>query len=159
MVPGRGTQESKTNDVTGCIKRSQVGICIEFGRPGTGSSFKDISLMTSKLKMCDVEFEPDNPLTALMDIATGEFPDEILNQRVLSAIIEIKVNTLQDLEIVIPLIIEVSREIDTVFSLSLISRFEENGGLPILDKLSDLGISYAPNAKINLGLGQPLVEL
>lgn len=159
LVPGRGTQESKTNDVTGRIKRGQVGICIEFGRPGTGSNFSDIALMTAKLKKLGVEFEPNNPLTALMDIATGEFPDELINQRILSAIIEIKVGTLQDLETVIPAIIEISREIDTVFSLSLISRFENNSDLPILEKLSDIGISYAPNAKINFGLGRPLVEL
>jgi hypothetical protein len=159
LVPGRGAEESKTNDVTGRIKRGQVGICIEFGRPGTGSNFRDISLMTAKLKKLGVEFEPNNPLTALMDIATGEFPDELIDQRILSAIIEIKVDTLQDLETVIPAIIEVSWEIDTVFSLGLVARFENNSELPILEKLSDLGLSYAPNAKINFGLGRPLVEL
>jgi Pyruvate/2-oxoacid:ferredoxin oxidoreductase delta subunit len=159
LVPGRGTEESKTNDVTGRIKRGKIGICIEFGRPGIGSTFKDISLMTSKLKAHGVTFEQNNPLTALMDSETGSFKDELLSQRVLSAIIEIRLDSVNDLEEVIPIILEVSHKIDTVFSLSCISRFDENGELPILEKLAKLGINCAPNAKVNLGLGRPLFEL
>jgi NAD-dependent dihydropyrimidine dehydrogenase PreA subunit len=159
LVPGRGTEESKTNDVTGRIKRGEVGICIEFGRPGIGCTFKDISLMTSKLKAHGVTFEQNNPLTALMDPETGSFKDELLQQRVLSAIVEIRLDNVDNFEEVIPIIIEVSHKIDTVFSLSCISRFDENGELPILGKLAKLGINCAPNAKVNLGLGRPLFEL
>jgi Fe-S-cluster-containing hydrogenase component 2 len=159
MVPGRGTEESKTNDVTGRIKRGELGLCIEFGRPGLGSTFQNISLMTTRLKMFGVEFEQNNPLTQLMDSETGNFPDPLPTERVLSAILEIRLGSYGELEKVIPVIMEVSQEIDTVFSLSVISRFEESGELPVLDLLSKLGISYAPNAKINLGLGRPLVEL
>ena len=159
LVPGRGTEESKTNDVTCRIKKCEVGLCIEFGRPGTGASFTDISLMTTRLKSYGVKFEQNNPLTALMDSETGSFKAELLSQRVLSAIIEIRLSGVNDLEKVIPLILEVSHEIDTVFSLSCIARFDENGELPILEKLARLGIKCAPNAKINLGLGRPLVDL
>jgi NAD-dependent dihydropyrimidine dehydrogenase PreA subunit len=159
LVPGRGTEESKTNDVTGRIKHGEVGVCIEFGRPGLGSTFQDISLMTSRLKSLGVQFEPNNPLTALMDPETGCFGEALLPQRVLSAIIEIRLSSLADLEQVVPVIMDVSQKIDTVFSLSVISRFEETGELPVLEQLTKLGISYAPNAKINLGLGRPLVEL
>ena len=35
-VPGRGTEESKTNDVTGRTKKGQLGIAIDMGRPGVG---------------------------------------------------------------------------------------------------------------------------
>ncbi len=158
LVPGRGTEESKTNDVTGRIKLGEVGICIEFGRPGVGSSFKDISAMTSRLKESGAEFELDNPLTALMDSETGRFPENLLNERVLSAIVEMKAPNLYDLDRFIPIIMDVSEEIDTVFSLSFISRYEADGTLPILEKLNDAGIAYAPNAKINLGMGLPLSE-
>jgi hypothetical protein len=159
LVPGRGTEESKTNDVTGRIKRGEVGICIEFGRPGIGSTFQDISLMTSKLKTLGVRFEPNNPLTELMDPNTGEFVDALLPQHVLSAILELRLSNYTDLACIMPIIIEVSYKINTVFSLSVISRFEESGELPILEQLTDLGITFAPNAKINLGLGKPLAEL
>jgi hypothetical protein len=158
-VPGRGTEESKTNDVTCRIKRGEIGLCIEFGRPGNGSTFKDISLMTTRLKAIGVTFEQNNPLTALMDSETGSFKDELLSQRVLSAIIEVRLNGDNNLGKAISTILEVSREIDTVFSLSCISRFDVNGELPILEKLAILGIDCAPNAKINLGLGRPLVDL
>ncbi len=158
LVPGRGTEESKTNDVTGRIKRGEVGICIEFGRPGIGATFKDISFMTSKLKAHGIKFEQNNPLTALMDSETGSFKDELLSQRVLSAIIERRLDSFNYLEKVIPIILEVSHEIDTVFSLSFITRFEEDGEMPILEQLRKNGISYAPNAKINIGLGRPLAE-
>jgi NAD-dependent dihydropyrimidine dehydrogenase PreA subunit len=158
MVPGRGTEESKTNDVTGRIKRGQVGLCIEFGRPGAGSTFRDISLMTTRLKALGIPFEPNNPVTQLMDPETGSFPDSLLPERVLSAIIEIKLGHLYELEKVIPAIRDVSQEIDTVFSLSVISRFDESGEPAVLEMLTSLGISYAPNAKVNLGLGKPLVE-
>lgn len=159
LVPGRGTEESKTNDVTGRIKKGEIGICIEFGRPGLGTSFKDISLMTSKLYSLGAEFEPNNPLVSLIDHETGLFPEILQQERVLSAILEIKVGDLSDLETYIPAIIEISEEVDTVFSLSFISRYQEDGELPILDKLTNLGIAYAPNAKINLGMGKPLCEI
>jgi ferredoxin len=159
MVPGRGTEESKTNDVTGRVKRGEVGACIEFGRPGVGSTLRDISIMTRKLKKMGAKFEANNPLTALMDPETGHFPENLLDESVLSAIVEIELKDLHDLDETISAIMEVSGKIDTVFSLSFISRFEDNGELPILEKLTKLGVAYAPNAKINLGLGRPLVEL
>jgi NAD-dependent dihydropyrimidine dehydrogenase PreA subunit len=159
MVPGRGTEESKTNDVTGRIRRGELGICIEFGRPGLGSTFQNISMMATRLKAVGIEFEQNNPLTQLMDPDTGYFPDPLVSQRVLSAIMEIRLGSPDDLKKVMPVILEVAQKIDTVFSLSVISRFEESGELPVLEQLRELGIPYAPNAKINLGLGKPLVEL
>ncbi len=158
MVPGRGTEESKTNDVTGRIKQGEIGLCIEIGRPGIGATFEDISLMTSKLKTQRVRFEQCNPLSALMDPDTGSFKDELLSQRVLSAIIEIRLDNVNDLEKVIPIILEVGHEIDTVFSLSCICRFDQDGELPVLETLTELGIVCAPNAKVNLGMGRPLLE-
>jgi Fe-S-cluster-containing hydrogenase component 2 len=157
LVPGRGTEESKTNDVTGRIKREEIGLCIELGRPGLGCSFKDISLMILRLEKLGLELEPNNPLMPLMDIGKGGFPKAVLAQRILSAIVEVKLSA-DRLEEIIPAIIEVGQEIDTVFSLGVICRFEENAELPILERLTKLGIDAAPNAKINLGLGRPLVK-
>ena len=156
QVPGRGTEESKTNDVTGRVRRGEIGLCIEFGRPGLGCTFKDITCMTSRLRELGLQLEQSNPLTALMDPDTGKFPDELLGQRILSAIVELKVKT-GELSNVLPAILEVGRKIDTVFSLSVISRFENDGELPVLKQLEKFRIIPAPNAKINFGLGRPLV--
>ena len=37
-VQGRGTEEVKTNDVSGRVKVGEVGFTIEFGRPGVGAA-------------------------------------------------------------------------------------------------------------------------
>jgi len=155
LIPGRGTEESKTNDVTGRIKRGEIGLCIELGRPGLDCSFKDIYLMILRLRKLGLELEPNNPLTALMDTGKGGLSKAVLEQRILSAIIEVKL-TAERLEEIIPAIIEVGQEIDTVFSLGVICRFGDKGKLSILERLRRLGIDVAPNAKINLGLGRPL---
>ena len=39
-VRGRGTEEVKTNDVTGRVKRGEVGFALEFGRPSIGCRVK-----------------------------------------------------------------------------------------------------------------------
>jgi hypothetical protein len=111
--------------------------------------------MTTALKNFGVHFEENNPTSGLMDPETGSFPDEVLNQRVLSAIIEVRLN-IDETDEVLPVIMKVSHEIDTVFSLSVVGRFNADGELPIMEKLTKLGINLAPNAKINLGMGRPL---
>ncbi len=157
LIPGRGTEESKTNDVTGRIRRNEIGICIEFGRPGIGCTFQDISLMTTRLKRKGVAFCENNPLTTLMDEETGLFPEELNHQRILSSILEIRVAT-DAFEEVMGEVLEVGKEIDTVFSLGVIGRYGDKGDLPIQGRLERLGITVAPNAKTNFGLGRPLCE-
>ena len=44
-VHGRGTEEVKTNDVSGRVQVGEVGFTIEFGRPGVGARFRDIQKM------------------------------------------------------------------------------------------------------------------
>jgi Pyruvate/2-oxoacid:ferredoxin oxidoreductase delta subunit len=157
LVPGRGTEECKTNDVTGRIKPNELGICIEFGRPGVGCTFKDISLMTTRLMGLGVFFEENNPLTALMDKKTGEFSDKLSSQRILSAIIEIKVKA-GDFEKVMEVVLDTAHEINTVFSLSVISRFGQEGDLAVIKQLEKIGVAVRPNAKINLGMGAPIIQ-
>ena len=41
-ISGRGTEEMKTNEVTGRFKAGEVGIGIEVGRPVTGARFRDV---------------------------------------------------------------------------------------------------------------------
>src|SRR6185503_5185498 len=109
-VQGRGTEEVKTNDVTHRVKRGEVGFTIEFGRPGVGVRFRDIQKMTQALANAKVPFEKKNPLTLLMsDTATGTLREEILDEKILSAIVEIKVDISRTEEIV-QLVHEVERE-------------------------------------------------
>lgn len=157
-VPGRGTEESKTNDVTGRIKRGEIGVCIELGRPGVGTSFRDVEKVAMALSKLPVHFEPENPVTALIVDETGRMDEKIIDERVLSGIVEVKIME-TDLADVLKALSALEGKLDTVFSLGLITRFDENGELPILETLKSMSLKVRPNAKINVGLGKPLVEV
>jgi Pyruvate/2-oxoacid:ferredoxin oxidoreductase delta subunit len=153
---GRGTEEMKTNDVTGLFPRGVAGLAVEMGRPGIGASLADVQVMTMALAKRGVRFAPQNPVTNLMtDSATGRLESEILNERVLSAIIELSVETDQLLDI-LNTIKAVDTSIQTVFSLDLISRVDEDGTIAVLPTVKDAGLTVRPNAKINVGLGRSL---
>jgi hypothetical protein len=157
-VEGRGTEEVKTNDVTGRVKVGEVGFTIEFGRPGVGVRFRDIQHMCWVLAKANVAFEPRNPITSLMsDVSTGTLRADILNEKVMSAIVEIKV-PVERTEEVVRMVWSVEKELDTVVVLGVATRCEEDGRdisvLPILEKLG-----YTPQrAKTNIGLGRLVAD-
>ena len=64
-VAGRGTDEVKSNDVTGRYGRGEVGFGLEMGRPGTGTTFRQVQQMTTVLAGMGVSFEKKNPLTII----------------------------------------------------------------------------------------------
>ena len=155
---GRGTEEMKTNDVTGRYYRGITGVAIEMGRPGVGTSVVALEAVCMELAAFGVEFEPLNPVAALMaDIKTGKFKEEVLQERVLSAIIEFKVETGR-LKSVLAAIRGIARQIDTVFSLDLISRVGADGDIPTTAIAVEAGYSPRPNTKTNIGLGHPLFQ-
>ena len=45
QVPGRGTEEMKTNDVKGSYLPGEVGVGVELGRPGLGAYFRDVEIV------------------------------------------------------------------------------------------------------------------
>jgi Pyruvate/2-oxoacid:ferredoxin oxidoreductase delta subunit len=155
---GRGTEEMKTNDVTGRYSLGMAGIALEMGRPGVGTSFHDIQTVTMALAKLGVEFEPNNPLMELMvDKTTGKINPEVLNEKVLSAIVEFGISSDRLKEILVA-VRDVSTRINTVFSLDLISRVDSDGTMPNLAIAEEVGFSPRPNTKTNVGLGRPLFE-
>jgi hypothetical protein len=152
-IKGRGTEEVKTNDVSLRVNTAEVGYTIEFGRPGVGVRFSDIQEMTRTLAREGVTFEKNNPITHLMtDLKTGDLRTDILNEKILSAIVEIK-TTIGEVEHVLDIVEEVSERIDTVIAIGISTRCEEgedNVLGPLLDKLG----YYYSRAKTNLGLGR-----
>ncbi|MBW2146836.1 MAG: 4Fe-4S dicluster domain-containing protein [Deltaproteobacteria bacterium] len=157
QIPGRGTEEVKTNDVTGRIRRGQVGVALEFGRPGLGARFSDVEKVIIKLARLGVHFEENNPLTSLMDPETGHLDPQFLSTRVLSGILEIMI-PIEKLDAVLETIREASSQVESVFSLDVICRMDPDGTIPVLDTLDRLGFAYRPNAKVNMGLGRPLFQ-
>lgn len=155
---GRGTEESKTNDVTGRVRRGRVGLAMEFGRPGISTRLGELEKMTTALAGAGVHFEEKNPVTFLLtDPATGKMREDVKNERVLSAIIEIEFD-IDQLPKMLPVVESVADSIDTVFSLGLYTRLNDDGSIPVLPMLEQIGIEVRPNAKVNMGLGRPLVD-
>jgi ferredoxin len=153
-VHGRGTEEVKTNDVSGRVKVGEVGFTIEFGRPGVGVRFRDIQKMCTALAKAGVAFEKKNPVTSLMsDVATGTIREDILDEKVLSAIVEIKVS-IDRAEEIIRLVWDVEKQIGTVVALGVGVRCDQDGEesvvAPILEKLG----YKLERAKTNIGLGR-----
>jgi Pyruvate/2-oxoacid:ferredoxin oxidoreductase delta subunit len=155
---GRGTEEMKTNDVTGRYPPGVAGVALELGRPGIGASFGDIQTVAMALSGIGVEFEANNPVSALMvDIKSGVFREDVLTEKVLSAILEFKIEN-KRLKDVLLCIKDVAARIETVFSLGLISRVASDGSIPVVPIAEEAGFPPRPNAKINVGLGRPLAK-
>lgn len=156
-IQGRGTEESKTNDVTHRCGPGEVGIAIEVGRPTLGMGLKDIQKITRALARSGItEIEPNNPIHSMIsDPATGDLKTELLEERVLSAIIEILVK-LDRLGDVLRTVKHVSAEVESVFTLDVFTMLEPGLTIPreMLDIIESEGFSWRPNAKINMGLGR-----
>jgi len=50
------------------------------------------------------------------------------------------------------------QEVDTVFTVAVMCRVNEDKSVPVLPILQQMGLSPRPNAKINVGLGRPLAN-
>ncbi len=152
-IHGRGTEEVKTNDVTERVKEGEAGFVVEFGRPAIGVRFRDIQRMTMALAGLGIEFEKKNPVTFLMDDPKkGTIRGDILNEKVLSAIVELK-TPLEMVPRVLETIREVSRNIETVVSVGVSSRCDEKGYTPLEGLLKEKGYPFYWT-KTNLGLGR-----
>ncbi len=152
-VHGRGTEEVKTNDVTNRVGEGEVGFTIEFGRPGVGVRFRDIQRMTMALAPLPVTFEKKNPVFSLMaDPATGSIREDILDEKVLSAIVELK-TTLEHVPQILRLVEEVAPTLETIVSIGVATRCDAQGDNPLEPLLKRTG--YAVHrGKTNLGLGR-----
>ncbi len=155
-IHGRGTAEVKTNDVTGRVNEGEAGCVIEFGRPGVGARFRDIEKVTRALAALGVFFEPMNPVTTLMaDVGQGTIRPDILDEKVLSAIVELKV-PFDRTEAVLACIREVSRKLDTVVAVGVSTRCHPDGNEALRELLEREGYT-AYRGKTNLGLGRVTV--
>jgi hypothetical protein len=128
------------------------------GRPVLGAKMADVEKVIMRLTELGIRLESNNPLSHLLaDPEKGTLQDWVKNERVISAIVEFAAPA-ERLEELLGAIRELAAEVDTVFSLDLITRFDDDGSVPVLPVLDRMGIHYRPNSKINLGLGRPLRE-
>jgi ferredoxin len=153
-IEGRGTEEVKTNDVSGRVKVGEVGFTIEFGRPGVGVWMSEIQTMCTALAEHGVSFEKKNPITSLMsDVSKGQLREDVLGEKVLSAIVEIK-TTIARTEEIIRLVHDVEKQLDTVVALGVGTRCDADGEdrvvAPIIERLG----YELERAKTNIGIGR-----
>jgi len=154
-IPGRGTEEVKTNDVTARVCRGEVGLALEVGRPCAGATMLQVEQVTMGLAELGIEFETCNPLTRLMsDVSKGTIAAQYKGEKVVSAIVEFTIAQ-ERLVPVMERIKEIARNLDTVFSLDIVCCYEEDESLAIAPLLKDLGMEPRVNSKVNLGLGRP----
>lgn len=153
-IKGRGTEEVKTNDVSLRVETGEVGYTIEFGRPGVGVRFYEIQEMTRALAILGVKFEEKNPITHLMtDKVTGDLRSDILKEKILSAIVEVKTRIDQVKE-VLSLVESINDQINTVTTVGISTRCTEDGEDHYLEPLLE-SLGYHPaRAKTNMGLGR-----
>ena len=157
-IPGRGTEESKTNDITGRFGKDVYGICIDMGRPGVGAYLRDVEKVAMAVSAVGVRFAgpSETPLAALMtDTRTGKLREDLLDVHVLSVIVEGSCQRDQ-LGHVITAIQKVEKEIDTVFNLGIVSMLGDDKDEPLMETLEQYGIPRPERGKVNVGLGRPL---
>jgi Fe-S-cluster-containing hydrogenase component 2 len=156
-IQGRGTEESKSNDVTLRCGPGEVGVAIEIGRPTLGMSLLDIQKITRAIALAGVhKIEPNNPIHSMIaDEATGDLKPELLGERVLSAIIEFTVRRDQ-LRGILRNIREIAGKVDSVFCIDVCTIVDPGLKIPeeVLESIKAEGLSWQPTAKINMGLGR-----
>ena len=158
---GRGTEEVKTNDVTGIVHSlDMITFAAELGRPGVGSTFRDLQTILQAVAPYAESFEVNNPVTPLIiDKKQGILEPSVLDEAVMSAIVEFSCR-LERAEAVLRALKKASQHIDTVFSLCVICRVDEtDDSIPVMDIIKKLDLDLcAASAKTNLGLGRPRYE-
>ena len=160
-IAGRGTEESKSNDVTLRVGPSEVGIAIELGRPTLGISLLELQKVTRALARAGIhKIERNNPVHSMLaDEETGDLKPELLAERVLSAIVELKVRQDQLCD-VLRTLKEVEGEMDCVFCIDVCTVLEPGLTIPdaVLAGIEAEGFTWRPNAKINMGLGRAVTK-
>jgi NAD-dependent dihydropyrimidine dehydrogenase PreA subunit len=154
-IPGRGTEEMKTNDVTGRYRVGEAGFVLDVGRPGVGTRLRDVEKMYKRLVHLGIHFEEKNPLRSLLkNNVEAAFKEEVLDEKVISIIIEFTVPSSRIREVLDELK-KCAAEIDTVFSVGLIDKVSEDGSMKNREYVSQIGYRSSVNAKVNAGLGRP----
>ena len=154
-IPGRGTEEMKTNDVTGRYRVGEAGFVIDIGRPGVGTRLRVVEKIFKRLVNLGVHFEEQNPLRSLLkDKNENAFKEEVLDEKVLSIIIEFKVSSSR-LQEILDELKKCAAEIDTVFSVGLIDKVSDDGSMENYEQARQLGYHPSINAKVNIGVGRP----
>jgi hypothetical protein len=88
----------------------------------------------------------------MFNVKTGELREDVLNEKVMSCILEFKTDIAKMPDILNTIEDEI-RQLDTVVALGVSVRCDSNGDDAVRDQLTSMGYD-AWRAKINIGLGK-----
>jgi len=148
------TPEIKTNDLNGRIPVGVTEVVVEMGRPGVSTSFRDVQKVCSVMAETGIALHPGSAIATIMeDLAAARIREDVLGERALNVMI---VGCIDNVRLfhALEAIKRVSKEIDTVFSLSLVNRLAKDNIAQALPIASSAGFSIMPHAKTNVGLGR-----
>ncbi|MBW2622861.1 MAG: 4Fe-4S ferredoxin [Deltaproteobacteria bacterium] len=152
-IGGRGTEEMKTNDITNTFVENEIGFSIELGRPGVGAYLTDLEKVIKKVTALNVKFAENNPVMGLIaDHETGALKPEILGEKVLSAIAEFIIEEERAIDFISEMKEFLNQELDSVATMSVISRADQAGDSHFIQRLLDAGYEPYPNGKVNIGM-------
>lgn len=159
-VPGRGTEEAKTNDVTGRFPPDVYGICLDMGRPGVGVYMRDVEKVAMAVASVGGRFAPphETPLSTVMtDFKTGKVREDMLDIHFMSIIVEATCKR-DEMPAMLDALLKVEKEIDSVFSLGIVSMCSDDDpdDAKLFELLDSRDIPRPFRAKVNVGLGRPL---
>jgi len=155
-VIGRGTEETKTNDATNRYKRGQIGVIVEPGRPVLGARFHDVEKILKKFRSRGYEVVSQNPVADLIaDQKTGALNPEILDEKIISCVIELIVPDTSAHD-VMTAVRELSGEVESVFSVSIALRANEQGKSRFEELFGR--VYQLPNGKVNIGVAADVAK-
>jgi hypothetical protein len=152
-ITGRGTEGIKTNDSQNRYKRGEMGVFIEVGRPVLGGRFRDVERIVKTFKAHGYDVIPQNPIASLIgDPKTGALKQEILDEKMVSCVIEFLIPA-SDAGELMAMVGELGGEVESVFSLSIGLRADEQGESHF-EEIFGPDVFHLPNAKVNIGVAQ-----
>ena len=153
-LAGRGMEEIKTNDVRRFYVDDLVGVSAEIGRPGIGASFHDVQCITRAMAECGAQITAQNPMAELIvDPVRGLLPSDILDERILSVILEYLVPK-TDLKQILRTLIDVSSWLSVPVLLSVAGAYNADGVASYQPTLKEMALVCLPTGKMNLGFAR-----
>ena len=159
-VQGRGTSGIKANDTEKRYQHGQIGVYVEMGRPALGARFYDVEKAVKLFTAHGYAPVKENPVYELIrDHTTGSLMKEILNEKVISCVLEFVIPQSESGNLLI-LSEKLGRQVDTVFNVCVALRADEHGAFPFYH-IFPPDVFCLPQAKVNIGIADgilPAVE-
>jgi NAD-dependent dihydropyrimidine dehydrogenase PreA subunit len=148
--------EIKVNDISGLIPRGVTDIVVEVGRPDVSTTFLDVQTIAIAMVGAGAKLHPGSSVATIMtDVRTGKIKDDVLEEKALCVMIHGRVDN-SALKEALLAIKRVAAKIDSVFSLSVVNRLEEDSSAAAVRIAEEAAFHVSPHAKVNIGLGRRL---